>query len=78
MAEKTTIKINPTKPSKLEFDVTITGLDDIKPKVRFVLCKVHDGVDWVVTCTSVDGDRWAASLPALVASRPARYSFEWK
>lgn len=65
MAEKTTIKINPTKPSKLEFDVTITGLDDIKPKVRFVLCKVHDGVDWVVSCTSVDGDRWAAHLPAL-------------
>ncbi len=65
MTEKTTIKINPAKPSKLEFDVTITGLDDIKPKVRFVLGKVHDNVDWTVQCTHVDGDRWSASLPSL-------------
>lgn len=65
MTDKTVIKINPTKPSKLDFDVTISGLDDIKPKVRFVICDAMKGVDWAVACTHLEDDRWSAALPVL-------------
>lgn len=78
MSEKTTIKINPQKPSNLEFDVVISGLDDVTPKVRFVLCDVKDGLDWVAHCTSVGDNRWAASLPALkgIKSTPLNFRVE--
>ncbi len=65
MAEDTnTIRLNPTKPSKLEFDVTISGIENIAPVVRLVIKDVQDGVDWVVRCKKLDGSKWQASFPA--------------
>lgn len=75
MTSKTVIKINPQKPSKLEFDVVISGLEDTTPKVRFVLCDVRDGLDWVAHCTSVGDNRWAANLPVLKGLKSTQYNF---
>lgn len=61
--ENTTIRINPNKPSTLEFDVMISGLDKIKPTVRFVIHKANKDIDWVVHCTKLDGTKWQASFP---------------
>lgn len=62
--ENNTIRINPTKPSTLEFDVMISGLDTIVPIVRFVIQKANEEVDWVVKCSKLEGTKWQASFPA--------------
>jgi hypothetical protein len=65
MADDTnTIQLNPSKPSVLEFDVTISGLENIAPLVRFVVIDVQEGVDWVVKCSKTEGTKWVASFPA--------------
>lgn len=64
MAEDNTIRINPTKASTLEFDVTISGLENITPNVRFVIEKANDTIDWMTTCSKLEGSQWQASFPA--------------
>lgn len=62
--EKNKIKLNPSKPSKLEFDVMVSGLDGAPPTVRFVVQQIKDGLDWVVSCKKLEGSKWEASFPA--------------
>lgn len=62
--ENNTIRLNPTKPSTLEFDVMISGLDKVVPTVRFVIENASDGIDWVVKCSKLEGTQWQASFPA--------------
>lgn len=62
--EKNIIKINPSKSSTLEFEVTVSGVDNILPKVRFVIKKVQDGVDWCVECKKLDNNKWEAKFPS--------------
>lgn len=64
MTEENTIRLNPNKSSQLEFDVMISGLENILPVVRFVIVDVADQVDWVVKCKKLDGSKWQASFPA--------------
>lgn len=64
MTEENTIRLNPNKSSQLEFDVMISGLENILPIVRFVIVDVADEVDWVVKCKKLDGSKWQASFPA--------------
>lgn len=68
MSEASTIKINPSKNSDLEFDVMIQGIDDINiPVVKFVITSEAAGCDYAFRCKRVDGDKnkWLAKLPAL-------------
>lgn len=60
-----TIKLNPAKPSTLEFEVMVSGLEGVPPTVRFVIQNVLDGVDWVVNCTKLAKTKWQAAFPAL-------------
>lgn len=62
MAESNTIKLNPTKPSTIEFDVTVSGLEGVPPDVRFVIHRVGD-VDWTIKCAKIDGGQWQAKFP---------------
>ena len=64
MSEENTIRLNPSKASTLEFDVMISGLENIIPIVRFVVQNVKDDVDWVVKCSKLEGSKWQASFPA--------------
>jgi hypothetical protein len=57
------IRINPSKPSTLEFDVAISGLDKVVPSVRFVLKNVYENVDWTVSCTKLSNNKWQAAFP---------------
>lgn len=60
-----TIKINPTKPCELEFDVTIQGLEDTtKPVVRFVLSS-SEGFDCSFPCQPSDDSKWVAKMPPM-------------
>ncbi|MGZ5486717.1 MAG: hypothetical protein ACXWFB_12560 [Nitrososphaeraceae archaeon] len=60
---KNTIKINPNKPSVLEFDVTVSGLEDSSPVVRFVIHNIKDDIDWVFPCTKLEDSKWQVSFP---------------
>jgi hypothetical protein len=65
MAEaQNTIRLNPTKPSELEFEVSISGIENIAPVVRLVIKDVQDGVDWVVKCKKLEESKWQANFPA--------------
>lgn len=59
-----TIKINPSKPCELEFDVTIQGSDEEKPVVRFVMSGC-EGYDCMFPCEHIEGSKWRANLPVL-------------
>ena len=59
------ITLNPNKASTLEFDVMISGLEKIKPTVRFVLKNMMEGLDWSVNCSNIEGTKWQASFPKL-------------
>lgn len=70
MSDATTITINPTKNSDLEFDVMIQGLDGGElPVVKFVITSEAAGCDYAFRCSKVEGEdaknRWLAKLPAL-------------
>lgn len=64
MADENVIKLNPNKSSTLEFDVTVSGLDGAPPTVRFVIHEMLAGVDWTVSCSKIEKNRWQASFPA--------------
>ena len=60
------IQINPKKPSELEFEVLIQGIDKSNiPAVRFVV--MSDTGDLSFNCVKVEGekDKWLAKIPAL-------------
>lgn len=62
--ESNIIQLNPKKSSTLEFDVTISGLENTTPIVRFIIQNVKDNIDWVVNCKLIDGAKWQAAFPA--------------
>ena len=62
--ESNIIQLNPKKSSTLEFDVKISGLEDITPIVRFIIQNVKDNIDWVVNCKLIDDAKWQAAFPA--------------
>lgn len=59
-----TIKINPNKPSVLEFEVLVSGVE-ITPQVKFILRHAKYGMDWSIDCTSLGNNKWEASFPVL-------------
>lgn len=60
-----TIKLNPSKPCELEFEVSVQGTDASEPPVvRFVM----NGCDeymCVFECNNLEGNKWQAKLPTL-------------
>lgn len=62
--ENNTLQINPTKPTIIDFDVMISGLENIAPSVRFVIHKVRDDVDWMFQCVKLEGTKWQVSFPS--------------
>ena len=66
MDKNSSISINPAKPSELEFEVTVQGLDDETPKVRFVVVTSTDTGDLLFNCTKCEAENtWCAKLPKL-------------
>lgn len=62
------ITINPAKPSVLDFEVTIQGIDDgTIPTVRFVIADMLDNCDYAFNCKKIEGEKhgWSVKLPAL-------------
>lgn len=62
--ENNTIRLNPNKASTLEFEVMVSGLENITPIVKFVIQNAKDNIDWVVKCKKLEGSKWEASFPA--------------
>lgn len=65
---ETTITINPTRQSDLEFEIALTGIDDAEPpSVRFVATSLAESCDYSFSCTRVEGEKhkWKASIPKL-------------
>ena len=62
------ITINPAKPSVLDFEVTIQGIDDATiPTVRFVIADMLDNCDYAFKCKKLEGEKhgWTVKLPSL-------------
>lgn len=71
-----TIKLNPAKPSELEFDVSVQGTDDgAPPIVRFVM-SLDAAYDCVFPCHKMDGVKWQAKLPALTDTKLSTVPFK--
>lgn len=69
----TTIKINNTKETALEFDVAIQGLNEAtlpKSDVRFVVTNADGKYNLSVKCAKMEGNKWLAKIPALNLSAP--------
>lgn len=59
-----TIKLNPSRPADIEFEVSVQGSDDTKPIVRIVM----DGCDeykCMFECQHVEGSKWTVKVPPL-------------
>lgn len=68
MADEATISLNPSKPSELDFEVTIQGLDDDElPLVRFVVIGESSNYDHSFRCTKIEDEKhgWSVKLPTL-------------
>lgn len=68
MADEATISLNPSKPSELDFEVTIQGLDDDEqPLVRFVVIGESSNYDHSFRCTKIEDEKhgWSVKLPVL-------------
>lgn len=68
MADEATISLNPSKPSELDFEVTIQGLDDDElPIVRFVVIGDNTNYDHSFRCTKIEDEKhgWSVKLPTL-------------
>lgn len=64
----TNIQFNPAKSTELEFNVVISGIDDVNiPTVRFVIVSAVDGCDYSFKCGKLEGEKskWLAQMPAL-------------
>lgn len=79
MAQDSTITINPSKRSDLEFDVIIQGMDDISniPLVRFVMTSESLECDCSFRCKKIEGEKhkWIAKLPVLSHIKENTLSF---
>lgn len=62
-----TIKINPKIQNTIDFDVSISGSEELKitPIVKFVLYKVKDDMDISIYCSNTALDRWKVTIPKL-------------
>lgn len=68
MADEATITLNPSKPSELDFEVTIQGIDDAEPPiVRFVVVDDSTNYDHSFRCTKIEDEKhgWSVKLPVL-------------
>lgn len=68
MANAPLLKINPTKTSDIEFDVTLQGMDGKnKPVVRFVLIDDTQEIGYSFCCKKMSGgkNKWSAKIPTL-------------
>lgn len=68
MSGNTTIKVNNSKQTDLEFDVAIEGLSEqTNPlaDVRFVVNNVNEECNLSVKCKRTENNKWLAKLPAL-------------
>lgn len=67
MSDITTLKINPSKSSTLEFDVMIQGLEEsTKPNVRFVVVSSGSDFSYAFNCAKSDKkNQWVVKLPAI-------------
>jgi hypothetical protein len=78
MAKDVELTINPAKPSTIDFEVKVSGVEgDIAPRVRFVLDNIIKGVMLSVDCanTSDDGHQWSAKFPPLSEFKPSDCEF---
>lgn len=82
MTDEASISLNPSKPSELEFDVTIQGLEDTNPPtVRFtIIGAFQQAGDLTFSCEKRDNskDGWAVKMPALpdVAGESSHFRVE--
>lgn len=81
MAEGSIVKADPSKPTDLEFDISIQsiGIDKRKaPMVRFILHTSCAEGDMLFVCKNVSDTLWSVTIPALkqYASSTLAYSLE--
>lgn len=71
-----TLKINNTKTTDHEFDISVQGLDATSEiDVRFVVESV-DGFDASIRCTKTSGQRWAVSIPPMPVCESKSFKVE--
>lgn len=61
---KNIITINKHKKSSIEFEVSVQGLGDTPPEVRFVLKKALLGMNLIIPCSRI-GTKWEAKFPII-------------
>lgn len=77
-SNETTITINPAKQSEVEFEVSLSGIDDINiPSVRFVATSEAEECDYSFKCKRIDGSKhkWKATIPKLSHLQESTMSF---
>lgn len=72
-----TITINLSRPTELEFDMTTNGLhkDGDIPIVRFMLIDSTTEISYVFPCTKKTKKRWIAKIPKLNITPKNEYTF---
>lgn len=70
------IAINFVTGQSVQFDVSIEGLDDNTPDVRFVISGATVGYDVTLPCEHVDDNTWVVEVPKLPVKKAATLSFK--
>jgi hypothetical protein len=66
MAEKSIIKVNKNKPTVVDFDLAIEGIENQKKTtVRLIVEDVLNGCDIAIKATHSKGDTWSVKIPNL-------------
>lgn len=67
MANDTTITINPSQPTELEFELTTNGLhkESEVPVVRFLLTDSVSHINYTLPCEKVNKKQWVVKVPKL-------------
>jgi len=72
----TTININPSKSSNIEFELSVQGMDNTNDiSVRFVVLEMFAGCGVSIECKNVGGSKWAATIPPGVQLSESAYDF---
>lgn len=73
----TTINITPSKPSDVEFDLSIQGLDiNNQVSVRLVILNLYKDIDLSIHCTRGKDSKWLAIIPPGIPYGSNSYKFK--
>ena len=75
MAEKSTIKVNKNKPTTVDFDLNIEGVDNQKKTtVRLIIEGVVGGCDIAIAATKGKDGQWSVKIPNLKNFEDKKYN----